>query len=72
MQWFRPGDWSMLNTSIYFILTDHFSYSKLSVTIKMGDLKAHLSHIKNGCKGEENKLFSVLVKNQENKKLIQE
>lgn len=60
----------MINTYIYLILTDHFSYSKLSVTVKMGDLRAHLSHIKNCCKEEENKLFFMLVKNQEIKSLF--
>lgn len=55
----------MLDTYIYFLLTDHFPYSKLRVTVKMRDLRAHLSHIKNCCKEEENKLFSMLVKNQE-------
>jgi len=36
----------------------------------MGDLRDHLSHIKNFCKEVENKLFSMLVKNQEIKSLF--
>jgi len=62
--------WLVYGTYIYTVLTDHFSYSKLTVTRKMGDLRDHLSHIKNFCKEVENKLFSMLVKNQEIKSLF--
>lgn len=73
MKWFRPGDWLntyiYVNTNIYIILTNHCSHSKLSMT-KMGDLRAHLSHLKYCCKEEENKLFSMLVNNQNPERLF--
>lgn len=37
---------------------------------KMGDLRAHLSHLKCCCKEEENKLLSMLVNNQKPERLF--
>lgn len=37
---------------------------------KMGDLRAHLSHLKYCCKEEENKLLSMLVNNQTPERLF--